>query len=111
MRSWSGDVVLSEQLEAVADGGESVLRPLLVDLEELSGLLEGNPAWGGGRILVTTGECWPVAVGADASWTGASRRMGMSSGGWTSRARDRVMPTATWRTSSRRSTSRISPGS
>jgi hypothetical protein len=52
----------------VVDGAELVLRALPVDLEELSGLLEGDPAWGGGRIDLATGECWPAVVDTEASW-------------------------------------------
>jgi hypothetical protein len=38
------------------------LRPLPVDLEELAGILEGDPVYGGGRIDLRTGEVWPQAV-------------------------------------------------
>ncbi|MGW3571510.1 UPF0158 family protein [Streptomyces sp. NPDC000941] len=33
-----------------------------VDLEELSGLPEGDPAWGGGWVDLNTGECRPVSA-------------------------------------------------
>jgi hypothetical protein len=40
-----------------------MLRPLPVDLEELAGILEGDPLNAGGRIDLTTGEVWPqVAI-------------------------------------------------
>lgn len=59
-RGWEGDEDLAEQLEAALGRGPvPMLRPLRVDLDELSGLLEGDPALGGGRIDLVTGECWP----------------------------------------------------
>jgi len=36
------------------------LRPLPVDLDELAGILEGDPVYGGGRIDLATGEVWPA---------------------------------------------------
>ena len=35
------------------------LRPLPVDLDELAGILEGDPMYGGGRVDLATGEVWP----------------------------------------------------
>jgi hypothetical protein len=35
-----------------------LLRPLPVDLEELAGVLEGDPATSGGRIDLRTGDVW-----------------------------------------------------
>ncbi|PWI08839.1 hypothetical protein DIZ27_20550 [Streptomyces sp. NWU339] len=67
-RGWPGDEVLAEQLDAVGGGAVLVLRPLPVGLEELSGLLEGDPAWGGGRIDLDTGECRPALVDTEESW-------------------------------------------
>lgn len=67
-RGWPGDEVLAEQLDTVAGGAVSALRPLPVDVEELSGLLEGDPAWGGGRIDVDTGECLPALADTEESW-------------------------------------------
>lgn len=67
-RGWPGDEVLAEQLDTVGGGAVLVLRPVPVDLEELSGLLEGDPAWGGGRIDLDTGECRPATVGTEESW-------------------------------------------
>ncbi|MFE9171169.1 hypothetical protein ACFYNZ_16870 [Streptomyces kebangsaanensis] len=67
-RGWPGDEVLAEQLDTVGGGAVLVLRPLPVDLEELSGLLEGDPAWGGGRIDLDTGECRPALVDTEESW-------------------------------------------
>jgi hypothetical protein len=65
-RSWEGDEELASQLEgALGRGPLRLLRPLRVDLEELSGLLEGDPLWGGGRIDLDTGECWPAQVDID----------------------------------------------
>jgi hypothetical protein len=67
-RGWPGDEVLADQLDTVAGGAVSALRPLPVDLEELSSLLEGDPAWGGGRIDLNTGECRPATVDTEESW-------------------------------------------
>jgi len=36
------------------------LRPLPVDLDELAGILEGDPMCGGGRVDLATGEIWPA---------------------------------------------------
>ena len=38
------------------------LRALPVDLEELAGILEGDPLSVGGRIDIKTGEVWPQAA-------------------------------------------------
>ncbi|MET8328657.1 UPF0158 family protein [Streptomyces sp. NPDC005181] len=65
-RGWEGDEDLAEQLEAALGRGPvPLLRPLRVELDELSGLLEGDPAFGGGRIDLVTGECWPRQVDFD----------------------------------------------
>jgi hypothetical protein len=59
-RDWEGDEELADQLLAALDqGAVPMLRPLPVDLEELASLLEGDPVWGGGRIDLKTGDCWP----------------------------------------------------
>ncbi|MGX4694636.1 UPF0158 family protein [Streptomyces sp. JNUCC 63] len=67
-RGWPGDEVLTEQLDTVGDGAVCVLRPLPADLEELSGLLEGDPVWGGGRIDLDTGECRPTLTDTEEAW-------------------------------------------
>ncbi len=56
-RGWEGDEDLADQLDA-ALGSRPVpmLRPLPVDLEELAAILEGDPAHGGGRIDLGSGE-------------------------------------------------------
>ncbi len=65
-RDWEGDAELARQLAAALGRGPvPPLRPLPVDLEELSGLLEGDPVLGGGRIDLTTGDCWPQLVDSD----------------------------------------------
>ena len=63
-RAWEGDEDLAEQLDAVLGRGPApMLRPFPVDLEELAGILEGDPVHGGGRIDLRTGEVWPqVAI-------------------------------------------------
>jgi Uncharacterised protein family (UPF0158) len=59
-RAWEGDDELSDQLDAILNlGPMPMLRPLPVDLEELASLLEGDPVYGGGRIDLKTGDCWP----------------------------------------------------
>jgi hypothetical protein len=62
-RAWEGDSDLADQLDAaLGDRPAPMLRPLLVDLEELAGILEGDRAHGGGRIDLRTGEVWPQAA-------------------------------------------------
>jgi hypothetical protein len=62
-RGWDGDDELAEQLEArLGSGPVALLRGLPVDLEELGGILEGDPLSVGGRIDVRTGEVWPQAA-------------------------------------------------
>jgi Uncharacterised protein family (UPF0158) len=60
-RYWEGDDVLADQLEALLRSGAMPdLCPLRVDLDELAGILEGDPVYGGGRVDLTTGEVWPT---------------------------------------------------
>ena len=60
-RGWEGDDVLADQLDALLGGGAMQdLRPLPVDLDELAGVLEGDPVYGGGRVDLATGEVWPA---------------------------------------------------
>ena len=62
-RGWEGDDELADQLEAQLGGGPAaLLRALPVDLEELAGILEGDPVSVGGRIDITTGEVWSQAA-------------------------------------------------
>ena len=62
-RDWSGDAELADQLAARAGSAPyPLLKPLTVDLEELSGILEGDPVNGGGEIDLTTGEVWPQSA-------------------------------------------------
>jgi uncharacterized protein UPF0158 len=53
-RGLDGDAELADALE----GGPEAARPLAVDLEELSSILEGDPLQGGGLLDLTTGEVW-----------------------------------------------------
>ena len=70
-RSWEGDRELAEALAAaLGDGATPMLRPIAVDLEELSMILEGDPVQGGGRIDLTTGQIWPQAALEYAEETG-----------------------------------------
>jgi len=60
-RDWEGDDALADQLDALLEGGAMPdLRPLPVDLDELAGILEGDPMYGGGRVDLATGEVWPA---------------------------------------------------
>ncbi len=60
-RSWVGDDVLADQLEALLGSGVIPdLRPLPADLDELADILEGDPTYAGGRIDLATGEVWPA---------------------------------------------------
>ena len=62
-RGWAGDADLADQLDAqLGSGPAPMLRPLPVDLEELAGILEGDPVHAGGRVDLTTGEVWPQAA-------------------------------------------------
>src|ERR1700756_1561065 len=48
VRSWFGDEELADQLEAaLGQSPTPMLRPLTLDLDELAGLLEGDPSLGG----------------------------------------------------------------
>jgi len=59
-RGWEGDAELVDQLSgALGRGPTPLLRPSPVDLEDLAGLLEGDPSYGGGRINLQTGQVWP----------------------------------------------------
>ncbi|HEY3015222.1 MAG TPA: UPF0158 family protein [Nocardioides sp.] len=70
-RLWEGDRELVEVLEAVlGEGPTPLLRPVPVDLEELSMVLEGDPVQGGGRIDLATGQVWPEFALDDAEETG-----------------------------------------
>lgn len=60
-RGFRGDEELADRLRAATgDAAIPFLRPLAVDLEMLAMLLEGDPAESGGRIDLSTGECWPT---------------------------------------------------
>jgi hypothetical protein len=62
-RDWEGDDVLADQLDALLGSGAMPdLRPLPVDLDELAGVLEGDPMYGGGRVDLVTREVWPAAA-------------------------------------------------
>ncbi|MFW3112868.1 hypothetical protein MHAE_03755 [Mycobacterium haemophilum DSM 44634] len=63
-RAWEGDEELADQLVAILNQGPTpMLRPLPVDLEQLASLMESDPVWGGGRIDLKTGDCWPQSSG------------------------------------------------
>ena len=57
-RRWDGDQELAVTLEAALGSGPTpMLRPLPVDLEELSMILEGDPVHGGGRVDLLPATC------------------------------------------------------
>jgi hypothetical protein len=59
-RDWIGDVELADQLDGLAGTGPTpLLRPLPVDLEMVSEILEGDPLTAGGALDLHTGEVWP----------------------------------------------------
>jgi hypothetical protein len=58
-RAWFGDDELADHLESrLGTGVTPLLKPLAVDLDELAGILEGDPMYGGGRVDLQTGEVW-----------------------------------------------------
>jgi hypothetical protein len=62
-RGWPGDGVLADQLHALLGSGPiPLLRPLPVDLDELAGVLEGDPLQGDGRVDLASGQVWPSAA-------------------------------------------------
>jgi hypothetical protein len=62
-RDWEGDAELADQIESAFGWGPApLLKRVPVDLEELAGVLEGDPLNGGGRIDLHTGEVWPQAA-------------------------------------------------
>ncbi len=59
-RDWEGDTELVDQLRRkLGRGPTPLLRILPVDLEDLAGVLEGDPSYGGGRVDLQTGQVWP----------------------------------------------------
>ena len=59
-RGWSGDDDLADQLDGHRGAGPTpMLRPVPINLEELSDVLGGDPRCGGGRIDLDTGQVWP----------------------------------------------------
>jgi len=61
-RGWTGDEELADQLDGLTGAGATpLLRPLPISpisLEELAGVLEGDPMDGDGRLDLRTGEVW-----------------------------------------------------
>ena len=65
-RDWIGDTELADQLDGLAGTGPiPMLRPLTVDLETLSEILEGDPVTAGGALDLHTGEVWHRSVVED----------------------------------------------
>ena len=59
-RGWAGDRELADQLDGTSRAGPApALRPLAVDLEQLTDILEGDPTTTGGGVDLRTGEVWP----------------------------------------------------
>lgn len=62
-RGWDGDDELADALQAqLGEAPAQLLKPLVVDLEELAMVLEGDPVQGGGRIDLSTGDVWPQSA-------------------------------------------------
>lgn len=62
-RDWAGDEDLADQLAtALGHGPTPMLRPLRLELDEVSDLLEGDPSEGGGLIDLATGVGWPASI-------------------------------------------------
>ncbi|HEV2810199.1 MAG TPA: hypothetical protein VGV93_07370, partial [Acidimicrobiales bacterium] len=61
-RGWDGDEELAEGLERALVGRTDPLKPLPVDLELLSDVLEQGLGEDPGRLDVTTGEVWPASA-------------------------------------------------
>ncbi len=102
-RGWDGDDDLADQLDALLGSGPApMLRPLAVDLDELDGILEGDPLDGGGRIDLKTGEVWAQAAIEYVGRPGRKTRTPQMtpSGGCGCTARGRGTPTGTWNCSS-----------
>lgn len=65
-RGWEGDDELATALSArLGEAPVPLLRPLPVDLDELASVLEGDRAYGGGRLDLRTGEVWPESAIGD----------------------------------------------
>jgi len=75
-RDWEGDEVLADQFDALLGSSAMPdLRPLRVDPDELAGILEGDPMYGGERVNLATGEVW-AALAVD-----YAREIGQEDGG------------------------------
>ena len=62
-RGWAGDEELAAELDAAVGRRPAPPgRPLPVDLDELSALLEASLGEEGGRIDLETGEVWPAST-------------------------------------------------
>jgi hypothetical protein len=76
-RGWDGDEELAADLDRALARGEDVpLKPLPVDLELLSDVLEQGLGEDPGRLDITTGEVWPASAieyALDASTDEAAR--------------------------------------
>jgi hypothetical protein len=59
IREWDGDSELAEHIRAASGIVVQSLLPLPVDLDELGGILEGDPLRGGGSIDLRDGGVWP----------------------------------------------------
>jgi hypothetical protein len=61
-RDDEGDVELADALDGQCGGPAPLLRPVPVDLDEVAGLMSGDPARdSGGWVDLRTGETWPEA--------------------------------------------------
>jgi hypothetical protein len=102
-RGWIGDAELADQLDGLAGSGPTpLLRPLTVDLEMVSEILEGDPLTTGGALDLQTGQVWPRSVveyaGEDGADVDAPDFDDVDRfAGWTA---IRATATATWSSSS-----------
>ena len=77
-RGWAGDEELAAELDAAMGRRPAPPgRPLPVDLDELSGLLETSLGEEGGRIDLETGEVWPASTIEYLCRTGAGTGPGL----------------------------------
>ncbi|GAA1911913.1 UPF0158 family protein [Nocardioides marmoribigeumensis] len=82
-RGWTGDDELRQVLEAAEGvGATPLLRPVPVDLDELSDVLEGDPVHGGGAVELATGAVWPRSAIDDAMEEGELEEDDLDSDAW-----------------------------
>ena len=111
-RGWAGDEELAAELDAATGRRPAPPgRPLPVDREELSALLEAGLGEDGGRIDLETGEVWRAStIEYFAEQESEEAPDFEDPDRWLYVGpRDRMRATGTWRTTSPRWTSRVGP--